>query len=61
MSDDNVERMLKNLISTTGETNYPGRIYGMYEWSNKKNRWDISQEWLLTWRIQKLTTILEKI
>jgi hypothetical protein len=41
--------------------NYPGRIYGMYEWSVEKNRWNISKEWLITCRIQKMNSILKKI
>lgn len=58
---DNVDRMLQGIIGQTGDTSYPGRIYGMYEWSVDKNKWDISKEWLVTHRIMKLDSILKKI
>lgn len=59
---DNVDRMLQGIITHFGDTSsYPGRIYGMYEWSADKNRWGISTEWLITYRITKLESILKKI
>ncbi len=61
MSDDDVEKMLKNIVQRTGAPSYPGRIYGIYEWSVEKNRWGVSKEFMLTWRIQKLDSILKKI
>ncbi len=58
--DDNVEIMLKNIISFSGPS-YPSRIYGMYEWNESKNKWDISLDWLISHRKSKLEFILSQI
>lgn len=57
---DDVEIMLQNIIRVS-PSSYPGRIYGMYEWSEVKNKWDISRDWLISQRISKLEFILSRI
>lgn len=61
MNDDGLELMLQNIIKVSGPSSYPGRIYGMYEWSVPKDRWDISKDWLISHRKSKLEFILSQI
>lgn len=60
MREESLDLMLNHLIAFPGPS-YPGRIYGMYEWSQSKNQWNISLDWIIIYRKSKIELILSKI
>lgn len=54
-------KLLSDVIKVSGRSSFPGRVYGMYEWLESKNTWDISKEWLVYNRMHKLRFILSQI